>query len=38
MIDINYPIGNWLIWGLTLFSVAAGLLLRIRGKSVERAG
>jgi hypothetical protein len=32
MIDIDYPIGNWLVWGLTLFSVAAGLLLRIRGR------
>jgi len=30
MIDIDYPIGNSLVWGLSLFSVTTGLLLRIR--------
>lgn len=29
-IDIDYPIGNWLIWGLTLFSVTTGLMLKIK--------
>jgi hypothetical protein len=36
MIDIDYPIGNWLVWGLTLFSVTAGLLLRIRENRIQR--
>lgn len=35
-IDIDYPFGNWLVWGLTLFSVAIGVLLRIREGSVRR--
>jgi hypothetical protein len=34
LIDIDYPIGNWLVWGLTLFSVTIGLLLKIRNKGM----
>ncbi len=37
MIDIDYPVGNWLVWGLTLFSVATGVMLKIRN-SMQRAG
>ena len=30
MIDIDYPFGNWLVWGLIFVSVAGGLLLNAR--------
>ena len=29
-IDIDYPVGNSVVWGLSLFSIIAGLLLRIK--------
>ncbi len=29
-IDIDYPFGNWLVWGLVFVSVAGGLLLKVR--------
>ena len=29
-IDIDYPIGNSAVWGLSLFSIITGLLLRIK--------
>jgi hypothetical protein len=29
-IDIDYPFGNWLVWGLVLASVVGGLMLKIR--------
>ena len=29
-IDIDYPIGNSVVWGLSLLSIAAGFVLRIK--------
>jgi hypothetical protein len=29
-IDIDYSVGNWVVWGLSLFSIITGLLLRTK--------
>ena len=38
LIDIDYPVGNLLVWVLTLFSIMAGAMLRIRGSQLQKVG